>query len=181
MPGKYYTGNGDNGTTSLIGAEHIPKDNQLFFAIGTLDELNSNIGLALYYIHNEKVRGQLEGIQNDLFSMGAELASMLAKTSNTKTFSEERTSRLEKYIEELGSFLPELKKFVIPGGCEGAVHLHIARAVARRTEREIVAASKSYKVSPAILKYINRLSSYLFVAALYLNKTEGIEERHPSY
>ncbi len=181
MPTVYYTGKGDKGTTNLIGAGSIPKDNPLFFAIGTIDELNSSIGTALFYIHNEQVRGKLEAVQNDLFILGAELASSLAKTGSIKKLGESNTKRLESEIDELGGSLPELKKFVLPNGCEGAVHLHVARAIARRTERELVVASKGYSISPDILKYINRLSSFLFVAALYLNKLEGIDERHPDY
>lgn len=181
MPTVYYTGKGDKGTTNLIGAGSIPKDNPLFFAIGTIDELNSNIGIALFYIHNEKMRSMLEAIQNDLFIMGAELASSLTKDGGIKKLDESKTKHLEADIEELGGSLPELKKFVLPNGCEGAVHLHVARSVARRAERELVVASKGYRISPDVLKYINRLSSFLFVAALYLNKLEGVDERHPNY
>ena len=177
---KFYTGNGDKGTTSLMNYGNVPKDDPLLAAIGSVDELNSSIGIALFYIHDEKVRKELDNIQNDLFILGADLACTLTK-NKVKSFGPELVERLEKEIDDLAEVVGELKKFVLPRGGEGAVHLQFSRAIARRAERDIVSASRKYKVNSEIIRYINRLSSYLFVAALYLNKIEGIEESHPSY
>ena len=177
---KFYTGNGDKGTTSLIDYGNVPKDDPLLAAIGSVDELNSSIGIALFYIHDEKVRKELDNIQNDLFILGADLACTLTK-NKVKSFGPELVERLEKEIDDLAEVVGELRKFVLPRGGEGAVHLQFSRAIARRAERDIVSASRKYKVNSEIIRYINRLSSYLFVAALYLNKIEGIEESHPSY
>jgi cob(I)alamin adenosyltransferase len=179
MP-KFYTGNGDKGITSLINYGNVPKDDPIVVAIGSVDELNSSIGIALFYTHNERVRRELLEIQNDLFILGADLASTLTK-SKSAAVKEEQTKRLEKSIEELGNVVGELKKFVLPGGSESSSHMHLSRSIARRAERDIVAASKKYKINEEIIRYINRLSTYLFVAALYINKIEGIEEQHPTY
>ncbi|MGC8776590.1 MAG: cob(I)yrinic acid a,c-diamide adenosyltransferase [Candidatus Micrarchaeia archaeon] len=179
MP-KFYTGNGDKGMTSLVSYGNVPKDDPLVTAIGSVDELNSSIGVALFYTHNERIRKELIEIQNDLFILGADLACSLTK-NKTSSVKKEQVERLEKNIGELGDFVGELKKFVLPGGCEGASHIQLSRAIARRAERDIVSAAKKYTINPEVIRYINRLSSYLFVAALYLNKLEGIEEHHPVY
>lgn len=177
---KFYTGNGDKGITSMMNYGNVPKDDPILVAIGSVDELNSTIGIALFYIRNEKVRTELKNIQNDLFVLGADLACTFTE-KKAKSMGGDRVERLEKSIDDLSGVVGELKAFVLPGGSEGSVHLHLSRAVARRAEREIVSASRKYKINPEIIRYINRLSSYLFVAALYLNKIEGIEETHPTY
>ena len=174
----FYTGNGDSGKTNT----GLDKYDELFEAEGDLDELNSVIGVAVYYIHNERVRSMLKSIQNELFSIGANIAQLGSANIPQKIeFGEEHTKRLEKEIDELSATLPQYKKFIIPNGCEGAVHLHVARAVARRTERTLLKLNSKYEIVPSIKSYMNRLSSYLFVAALYLNHLEGIEEEHPVY
>jgi cob(I)alamin adenosyltransferase len=183
MP-KFYTGNGDDGSTGLLGVTKIQKSNAIFSAIGDIDELNSSIGVARFYVHNEFVRKELTAIQNDLFSIGALMASVLSTSIPNKViFDDEATKRLEAAIKEMSDRLPELKEFVLPGGCEGSVHLHMSRAIARRTERSLVAVSELYKgkIDQNLIKYANRLSSFLFVAALYINHEEGIDEMHPVY
>jgi cob(I)alamin adenosyltransferase len=177
---RFYTGNGDNGTTNLLSFGNIPKDDPLLVAIGSVDELNSSIGVALFYINNERIRRELLNVQNDLFIMGADLACTLTK-SKAKSLSKDMVERLEKSIDELGSIVGDLKKFVLPGGSEGSSHLQFCRAVARCAERDIVSAAKKYTINKEVLRYSNRLSSFLFVAALYINKSEGIEEMHPTY
>jgi len=177
---KFYTGNGDSGTTNLMNYGNVPKDDPLVVAIGSVDELNSSLGVALFYIHDEKVRKELNNIQNSLFILGADLAGTL-RGNKAKSLGPELVERLEKSIDDLAEVVGELKEFVLPGGCEGASHLQFSRTIARRAERDIVNAARKYKINPEIIRYINRLSSYLFVAALYLNKSEGVEEAHPTY
>jgi cob(I)alamin adenosyltransferase len=176
----YYTGKGDAGRTGLLGACNCNKNDPIFAAIGDIDELNSAVGTALYYTHDDMVRGELKMVQNDLFVIGASLASIKGVPKKTK-LEDDAVGRLEKAIGDIGRRIPAPKKFVIPGGCEGAVHLHIARAVARRAERSAVAVPAKYKVCPEVKEYLNRLSSYLFAAAIYLNYTEEIDESHPTY
>ncbi len=182
MATKYFTGNGDSGNTTVIGSGSIPKSSKLVYAIGDIDELNSYIGLASFYVVDEFLRGELKAIQNDLFMLGAELASTFnSSVHSAQKVDASRVKRLEEGIKIMGDRLPELKAFVIPGGSEAAAHLHVARAIARRAERSIVDASVEYPIGKEVISYANRLSSFLFVAALYVNKLEGIEETHPSY
>ncbi|MGC8662285.1 MAG: cob(I)yrinic acid a,c-diamide adenosyltransferase [Candidatus Micrarchaeia archaeon] len=179
---KFYTGNGDKGKTSLPGYNGVSKDDPIIVAIGSVDELNSNIGLAIQYIHDEKIKTELLNIQNDLFMLGADLACTLRGETKNK-LDERQVSRLAGNIKELGDFVGDLNEFVLPGGGKDASHLHILRSITRRVETNIVNAANTnkYKLNENALAYINRLSSYFFVAALYLNKINGIKEIHPHY
>jgi len=178
----YYTGKGDAGKTGLLGDCRFDKKDPIFVAIGAVDELNSVIGAALYYTHDDLVRGELKMVQNDLFVIGASLASLsgagIAKKAKLK---EGAVERLESAIADIERRVAPPKKFVVPGGCEGAVHLHVARAVARRAEQGVFAVPDKYRANPEVKEYLNRLSSYLFAAAIYLNHVEGIDELHPTY
>jgi cob(I)alamin adenosyltransferase len=127
------------------------------------------------------VAGELGMIQNDIFVLGANLASANEKRTDKARMKPTSIERLEASIKALGEKMPELKRFVLPGGSVAAAHLHLARAMARRSERSVIAASAEYSVDGSVIAYLNRLSSYLFVAALYLNFKKGIEEQHPSY
>lgn len=177
MP-RFYTGTGDSGTTGLLGGSRVKKDSAIISAIGDADELNSAIGLAMTEISDDHIAKMLQSVQNDVFIIGAELASgNEAKSKMAKS----KVANLEKEIESISATLPELKKFVLPGGSAGAAGLHMARSICRRAERSAVAASSDSKINPEIIRYLNRLSSLLFVAALHLNKREGIEEFNPSY
>ncbi len=179
MASKYYTGTGDKGETGLLGGQRVAKSDGLIEAIGSVDELNGWIGLSLFYIRDETVRKVLRAVQNELFIIGAVLAS--PSKNDKATLDDNAIIRLEEHIKRLGEKMPDLKQFVIPSGCEGAVHLHVARAVARRAERRIVEASAKRDLDRRLVAYINRLSSFLFVAALYLNFIDGIDEEHPTY
>ena len=181
MPQRYYTGTGDNGDTGLLAGRRVPKDDAIIEAIGSIDELNSCIGVAVFHIRNEQVRAMLRHVQNDLFAIGANLATGGGRRRESAIIDDKAIARLEEGISKLGLQLPPLNKFVIPGGCDGAVHLHVARAVARRAERRIVAAAGRRRRDSRVIAYVNRLSSFLFVAALFLNSSEGIDEEHPVY
>ena len=153
----YYTGKGDRGATGLLGAGRMAKSDPVFAAIGGVDELNSAIGVALYYTHDDRVRAMLRSIQNDLFIVGAGLASRKANISKAE-LGGGAVARLEGAIDEMGKQLPPLKKFVLPGGCEAAAHLHAARSIARRAERSVVEAGRKARVGANVLAYMNRLS-----------------------
>lgn len=178
---KYYTGRGDDGTTGIISGKRVSKADKLIEAIGDLDELNSAIGVAMSYIDDQIVVAGLRAVQNDIFVLGANLASTNEQKIDKAQIKPESLSRLEASIRDLGEKAPELKQFVLPGGSRASSHLHLARAMARRAERSVVAAGKEYKVDKAVMAYLNRLSSYLFVAAVYLNAKDKISESHPSY
>ncbi|MEM3781741.1 MAG: cob(I)yrinic acid a,c-diamide adenosyltransferase [Candidatus Micrarchaeaceae archaeon] len=177
----YYTGAGDSGKSGILGRQGIDKTEDIFEAEGAIDELNSWIGLASYYVENDHIRSVLKQIQNNIFSIGARLAYANKESAKVKEFGEEHTKRLEQEIEAMSKSLPEPKEFVIPAGCEGALHLHVARTVARKAERRVLRLSKTQEIDPGIKSYLNRLSTYLYVAALYLNRSEGITEEHPKY
>ncbi len=177
----FYTGKGDKGDTSIMGGEKLSKEDVLIEAIGDVDELNSCTGIALFYVRDEQVRYELKAVQNDLFTIGAILADAMQKSPKKLSIDKSKLDRLESAIKTMGDKVPELKKFVIPGGSEGAIHTHLARAVARRAERKVVAASKKYNIDQNVLSYMNRLSSFFFAVALYLNFSNGVEESHPVY
>jgi cob(I)alamin adenosyltransferase len=178
---RHYTGAGDKGSTGILASGRIPKSDDLIDAIGNIDETNSSIGVCLYYIRDENLRSELRMVQNDLFVIGANLASLGNPAIKKAIMNPEAVKRLEKAIDRMGEKLPDLKQFVLPGGNEGAVHLHLARSVARRAERKVDLIANKYKLDDAVTAYMNRLSSFLFVASRYLNYSEGIEEEHPTY
>ncbi|MGI0141823.1 MAG: cob(I)yrinic acid a,c-diamide adenosyltransferase [Candidatus Micrarchaeales archaeon] len=178
---KYYTGNGDSGKTSIMSGASLPKDDVLIDAIGDVDELNSAVGAALFYVRDDVLRKQLKLIQNELFSIGALLAAVESKEFSKAKIERKQIERLENEINTMGTKMPELTKFVLPDGSEESVHLHLARSVARRAERKVSGAAQKYKINTEVLAYLNRLSSFLFAAALYINHKNGIEESNPVY
>jgi len=176
----YYTGKGDNGQTSF-GHGKLPKGEQIFELVGGIDELNSLVGLVTIHVPLEPVREKLLSIQNDLFTIGADLYYDFGGGEKKVSFREGKVKELESAIDEMTKALPPLASFVIPGGSEAAAYLHVARAVCRRVEREAVRASSAHNINPEILRYLNRLSSYFFVAALYCNAKLGVKEKAPKY
>ena len=177
----YFTGKGDDGTTGILASKRVSKSDRLIGAIGSIDELNSYIGVAMTYISDGLVNARLAVIQNDLFVIGANLAAANEKKIDKAQIKSSAVEGLEKAISELGGKTPPLKSFVLPGGDQGAAHLHMARAVARRAERCIIEAAAEYKVDRDVIAYLNRLSSYLFAAAVYVNHSKGVVESHPTY
>jgi cob(I)alamin adenosyltransferase len=172
---KIYTRTGDAGTTGLGTGERVAKDAPRIAAYGTVDETNAAIGLARAYLAEQPgLDAKLMRIQNDLFDLGADLCvpdrGDKAKGEALRT-SDDQVARLEDEIDEMNTELKPLKSFVLPGGSPAAAALHLARTICRRAEREMVAlaALPDEPVSPAALKYINRLSDFLFVASRYVN------------
>ena len=172
---RIYTRTGDDGTTGLVTGERRPKHDLRIEAFGTVDETNACIGLArLHTRHDEEVDGMLGRIQNDLFDLGADLATpegSPTRRGEHLRVTEAQAERLEREIDRLNAHLPPLKSFVLPGGTEAAANLHLARTVCRRAERLVVAlaGNPDERVSQAAIKYLNRLSDFLFVAARYMN------------
>jgi len=173
---KIYTRTGDAGTTGLGTGERVAKDAARIVAYGTVDETNAAVGLARIHLAggHQGLDAKLARIQNDLFDLGADLC--VPDRGETLSYeplrvSQSQVERLEAEIDELNAELQPLKSFVLPGGSPAAAALHVARTVSRRAERDIVtlAARPGETVSPAALKYINRLSDFLFVASRYVN------------
>jgi cob(I)alamin adenosyltransferase len=173
-----YTRGGDKGETSLYGAGRVPKDSQRVEAYGTIDELNSCIGVALATCKKKEISKPLKRVQAELFTAGADLAAELPGKGGARVPRIERrdTERLEKMVDELQRRLPRLTSFILPGGSQTSSLLHLSRAVCRRAERRIVTLSGAEKINPEMVPYFNRLSTYLFNLARYANVLEGVEE-----
>jgi cob(I)alamin adenosyltransferase len=183
---KIYTRKGDAGDTSLFGGERVHKDNIRVAAYGTVDELNSLLGLAIAGLPQEMHdwRDPLLTIQFDCFVLGSILATPAAgeaKPAHIPDLPAARVTELEGWIDRLDEGLPELKAFVLPGGSEAAALIHLARSVCRRAERRVVRLTQTEPVEPVILMYLNRLSDLLFTLARAANARQGVAdaEWHP--
>jgi len=172
---KIYTRTGDDGTTGLGTGERVKKFDLRIEAYGTVDEANSAIGVArLHLVGLPGLDGKLMRIQNDLFDLGADLCVPdrgEALPYEPLRIAAAQVDRLEHEIDEMNAEMKPLKSFVLPGGAPAAAHLHVARTVCRRAERLTVelAAAPNEPVSPAVVKYLNRLSDFLFVSSRYVN------------
>ncbi len=177
---KIYTRTGDTGSTGLFGGPRISKDDDRIEAYGTVDELNASIGTARSAGLSGLVDSQLERIQNELFSIGAELATPNPDEHQMRIIGHEHVERLEKWIDEHEQGLPPLKNFILPAGHLGATHLHLARAICRRTERRVVTLVRRHEtsISEELVIYLNRLSDLLFVLTRVANRDAGVEEIH---
>ncbi len=177
MAFKIYTKTGDKGTTVLFGGDRVSKNHPRLDAYGTVDVLNSHLGLAAAFVKDEKLKKIILRLQNELFDLGGDLATPLEKTKLKITrIDDSYIERLEKTIDELQNILPELKVFILPGGNAAAGHLQVARAVCRTAERKTVLLAETEKINDKVIVYLNRLSDLLFVLARYANFVEGIPE-----
>jgi cob(I)alamin adenosyltransferase len=165
---RIYTGGGDRGETSLGDGSRVPKLDCRIAAFGAVDELNSQIGLALAADTPAGIRDILARVQNELFDLGADLSVPFGVTDRLR-ISQEHIERLEQDCDHFNAELSELKSFVLPGGSEAAARLHVARAVCRRAEREALAAAEQLDISRLALVYLNRLSDLLFILARTAN------------
>lgn len=163
----WYTGRGDSGRTSIPSAGEVWKDDDIIEAIGDLDELNSVIGIVVSVY--PKLKDELVEIQADIFTISSELAGF------NMGFNESRLKHLEDLIAKYGSSLPLITKFIFPGGHEASAFLHLARTVCRRSERKVVKLFRLNKAKEIHVKYLNRLSSLLFVLALWVNQVENVK------
>lgn len=179
MSTKIYTKTGDQGKTSLIGGTKVPKSNIRIQSYGTIDELNSFVGLVGDYLSDDAIKGVLKEIQDRLFTIGSSLAcdpqkELLIKIPDLK---EEDVYLLENEMDKMNEVLPAMKNFILPGGHVAVSTVHITRCVCRRAERLCVGMKESAVfIDPLIIKYLNRLSDYLFVLARYVGHTYKAEE-----
>jgi cob(I)alamin adenosyltransferase len=170
---KIYTRTGDGGTSGLVDGSRLPKRDARFEAIGAVDEANSAIGLALVVLAGTEPGSELLRVQNDLFDLGADLATPGADFTPSEMVLRmvpAQTAWLESTIDAINDWLEPLSSFILPGGSEGAARVHVARAAVRRAERAMANLTEQVPVNPAALSYINRLSDYLFVLARALNE-----------
>ena len=169
---KIYTRTGDAGDTGLVDGSRIGKDQPRIHAIGEVDELNSIIGVALCGIESDEARMMLGRIQNELFDLGADLATPEDVTGALR-IAAPQIERLEREIDDMNGALAPLTSFILPGGGGGSAAVHHARSAARRAERAVIAASRDVPINPLARVYLNRLSDHLFVLARWLARDSG--------
>lgn len=175
---KVYTKTGDDGTTGLVGGSRVKKYDLRLESYGTVDELNSCIGIIRSFDIPDTIKELLVQIQNKLFNIGSRLASDEKGEVYTANLmiKKEDIEVLEKAIDDFEEHLPELTNFILPGGELSVAQCHMARTICRRAERRVVEFSEQTAIQPEIVKYINRLSDFFFVLARRLSILNGVEE-----
>lgn len=177
---KIYTGTGDAGETGLFGGERTPKNSPRVEAYGTVDELNSAIGVARSFLDDPEVDAVLARIQEHLFVVGSDLAAPFLEGGRAAVVVPRvvpaEVKALEEIVDHWQAELPRLREFIVPTGHQAAVHLHLARTVCRRAERRVVALAGQDDVNDQVTAYLNRLSDLLFVLARLVNHRAGIAE-----
>ena len=173
---KIYTKTGDGGETSLYGGQRVSKNAVRVETYGTVDECNAVLGLAIAFLTDAEAKTILTRIQGELFEVGADLATPLARGETVPRVRSEETARLETEIDRFEEELEPLRHFILPGGSAGGAALHQARAVCRRAERLWVTLEAAEPVSPEVGRYLNRLSDHLFVLARLVNHRAGAPE-----
>jgi len=180
MSTKIYTGTGDDGTTALFGGERVGKGDPRIDAYGTVDETNSIVGMARAHLTGEPGEEELDSVlsdlQEELFVLGADLATPMDATPVVDRIEEAHVTALEERIDRFDADLPSLNRFILPGGTPAGAALHSARTVCRRAERHIVEASTSTPINEQAMVYLNRLSDLFFVLARWANRKAGVRE-----
>lgn len=176
---KVYTRTGDTGETSLVGGERVSKSSPRVEAFGEVDELNSIIGFARSYISDEEVDSVLRQAQNDLFTVGGDLAS--PSGVEVPRIDESHIKALESDSDKFLASLEPLREFILPGGSQAGAALHIARTVARRAERRVVSLAETEEINEMVKVYLNRLSDLLFILSRVVNMREGVAENQADF
>jgi cob(I)alamin adenosyltransferase len=176
---KIYTRTGDSGSTGLGGGQRVEKDSERIEAYGTVDELNSALGVAVAAGLDGELVAMCAKIQNELFDAGSDLCVLEEDKKKYKIpqIGEAHVSRLEKWIDKLQESLRPLENFILPGGSMGAAQLHVARCVCRRAERRVLSLRRNEQIGAHVLVYLNRLSDLLFVMARYENLKKQSPDR----
>ena len=169
---KIYTRTGDGGSAGLVDGSRVSKSSLRMAAIGEVDEANAAIGVAIAALDGGAITDQLLEIQNDLFDLGADVATP-GEVDGALRIVMSQVERLEKAIDAMNADLPPLESFILPGGSASVAALHLARAIVRRAERAAVALNEVERLNPGLLAYLNRLSDHLFVAARFVAAREG--------
>ncbi len=181
MLSKIYTRTGDKGETGLVSGQRVPKDSLRVEAYGAVDELNSVLGTARSFIEDTDISELLRNVQEDLFILGADLATPGEGSPRIPRITQEMVAQIERAIDRFDREVAPLRAFILPAGDRAASLMFLARAVARRAERRLVALSKSEQIGQQIIPYMNRLSDLLFVLGRALNARRGQPETewHP--
>jgi cob(I)alamin adenosyltransferase len=175
---RIYTRKGDAGTTALGGGQRVPKDAPRVSTYGTVDELNSHLGVVLAASPAPRLVRELERIQNELFHLGSDLCFLESDKArlDLPQIEARHVEALERLMDELNATVGPLENFVLPGGTPAAAALHVARTVCRRAEREVIALAREEAIGTHVVAYLNRLSDALFVMARYDNHEHGARE-----
>jgi len=174
---KLYTKHGDDGSTGLFGGQRVQKDALRVTAYGVVDELNSALGWARCVSEHDELNRIIDQLQPELFVLGSNLCMPPGQTSeHIPPLTDQHVEQMEKLIDTVCDPLPEMRYFILPGGCELAARLHIARTTCRAAERTVVALSHDEPVEPHVLKYLNRLSDLLFAMARRANQLQGVDD-----
>lgn len=174
---KIYTRAGDDGSTGLLGQGRVPKSDPRVEAFGSVDELNAALGTVRALDAEHWLEAELERAQNDLFTLGAELATNSDQAlAALARLSDADVSRLESWIDRLEEGLPALRNFILPSGTPLGAQLHLARTICRRAERRLVALAAAAAIEPRLIRYLNRLGDLLFVMARWCNARAGATE-----
>lgn len=173
---KIYTHSGDNGQTSLAGGTRVLKTHTRLEAYGTVDELSSHAGLLCAMLADRRDRDFVCSVQQTLFDLSAILATEPNAARQPRPLNPETVTEIEREIDSIQTELPQLKAFVLPGGCTAAAQAHVCRTVCRRAERRIYAMKEACHVDDTVLRYINRLSDYFFVLARKANRQTNTDE-----
>ena len=173
---KIYTRTGDSGDTSLFGGQRVPKDALRIEAYGTVDELNSALGVALASAPDSEIAPILAHVQRELFALGADLATPRSAKGKIRRIEPKDSRWLERQIDAIEPKLKRLRQFILPGGSPLASHLHLARTICRRAERTAVRLSRNEDIGGGLTMYLNRLSDLLFVLARHANHTAGVSD-----
>ncbi len=183
---KIYTKTGDAGETGLMGGKRVPKDDAYMNTLGTIDELNAVIGITITNLSmgnhwEEEIKGILEKVQHELFTLGADVAASVDKPVQSPRITASHIQDMENLIDKLESHLKIPQHSMLPGGTKASACLHLCRTVARRADREVVTLSRSITLNQDILRYMNRLSDMLYVLARYANRETETKEQQPIY
>ena len=175
---KIYTKTGDDGTTGLFGGGRVPKNSLRIEAYGTVDELDSVIGIIMIQPNADSFTDLFSGIQKNLFVLGADLATPLESktTYSIPRITEDDVKKIEAAIDTENVHLPPLKKFILPGGSPFSAYLHFARTICRRAEREVVALAEAENIGPFDIQFLNRLSDLFFILARRANQIAGVSD-----
>lgn len=177
---KIYTRTGDDGSTGIFGGGRVEKNHPRIRAYGTVDEANAALGVAIAHLpaddRFDEVRSWLIDLQQQLFVLGADLATPLASKAAVPRVDDDDVANLEVLIDKMEGQLPPLSRFILPGGHAAAAALHVARTTCRRAEREVVDAMQAEPINPLAVKFLNRLSDFLFVSARLTNRHAGIPD-----
>jgi cob(I)alamin adenosyltransferase len=176
MTFKIYTRKGDDGKTALLGGDRVSKHHIRVESYGTVDELNSYLGLIRSSTSHEQVLHSISSIQDRLFTLGSYLASSPNSKVILPELYDEDILFLEQEIDRMSAVLPELRNFILPGASKAGAHAHVARCICRRSERLVVFLSDNETIEPVIVIYLNRLSDYLFTLARFLDQESGAAE-----